>query len=372
MKALLLILSFCVTLAKSYSQTQSPKIVFEKETHDFGTIKEEDGSVSYDFIFTNTGSQPLIIQSVKASCGCTTPEWTKDPVLPGKKGFVRATYNPAGRPGPFNKSITVTSNAENSTVTLFIKGNVIPKPKTIEDDYPIVIGDLRLKTNHLAFMDTYVGKLKTDSIPVYNSSDKDIKISYSGVPAHITIKTVPEVIKPKQKGDIIITYDAAKKQDYGFVSDRFQIVLNNESPSNNSITVSAKILDDFSILTPEQKANAPKAVFDKLEYNFGTIKEGDVAEYNFTLKNEGKSDLIIRKVKASCGCTAVEPKEKVIKPGQSTTIYTRFDSRGRAGRQFKTVTVITNDPNNPEITLRISGDVAKKEEDQEQKSQEQK
>ncbi|MCX7953968.1 MAG: DUF1573 domain-containing protein [Bacteroidales bacterium] len=366
MKTLFLMLVSGLIFLSSYNQTQSPKIVFEKETHDFGTIKEEAGPVSYDFVFTNTGSQPLIIQTVKTSCGCTTPEWTKDPVLPGKKGFIRATYNPAGRPGPFNKSITVTSNAENNTVTLFIKGNVTPKPKTIEDDYPIQVGDIRLKTNHLAFMDTYIGKLKTDSIPVYNSSDKEVKLSYTGIPSHISIKTVPESLKPKQKGDIIITYDAAKKQDYGFVSDRFQLLINNESPSNNTITVSAKILDDFSSLTPEQKANAPKAVFETLEYNFGTIKDGDVVEYNFKLKNEGKSDLIIRKVKASCGCTAVEPKEKIIKPGQSTSIYSKFDSRGRVGRQFKTITVITNDPNNAEITLRIVGDVSKKEDEQQQ------
>jgi len=349
----------CFTFYFAITQTNNPRIVFEKETHDFGKIKEEDGPVSYDFVFTNTGSQPLIIQNVRTSCGCTSPEWTKDPVLPGKKGFVRATYNPAGRPGPFNKSITVISNAENSSVTLFIKGDVIPKPKTIEDEYPILVGDLRLRTNHLALFDVFLGKQKIDSIPIYNASDKDIKLSFVNVPEHISVRVVPEKLKPKSKGSIVISYNPDKKGDFGFVSDRFELKVNDKAPQNNTITVSAKILEDFSNLTPEQKEKAPKAVFSSYEFNFGKIKEGEVVEHAFVLNNEGKSDLIIRKVRASCGCTAVEPEEKIIKPGKSTKIIVKFNSKGRVGRQFKTVNVITNDPNAQEITLRITGEVSK-------------
>jgi len=68
-----------------WAQTQSAKITFTEESYDFGKIAEEKGPVTHEFTFTNTGAQPLIIQSVKASCGCTTPDWTRDPVLPGKK-----------------------------------------------------------------------------------------------------------------------------------------------------------------------------------------------------------------------------------------------------------------------------------------------
>ena len=123
-----------VSIAVSKVATaQSPVLTFETTDHDFGTVKEEGGPISHEFVFTNTGKAPVIINNVKASCGCTTPSWTKEPVAPGEKGTIVAQYNPQNRPGAFRKSITVTSNADPSTSVLYIKGNVTPKPKTPQE-----------------------------------------------------------------------------------------------------------------------------------------------------------------------------------------------------------------------------------------------
>jgi hypothetical protein len=78
-------------------------IQFEKMDHSFGRIKEEDGPAIYEFKFTNIGKVPLIIQGVNASCGCTTPEWSREPILPAKTGFIKVSYNPEQRPGAFRK-----------------------------------------------------------------------------------------------------------------------------------------------------------------------------------------------------------------------------------------------------------------------------
>ena len=124
-KPLLLMLFFCLTAYVNNLYAQG-KLQFEKETHDFGTIAQGT-PVSYEFKFKNTGDQPLVISNVVASCGCTTPEYTKDtPVLPGKTATIKAGYNAAAM-GAFNKSITVTSNASNSTQVIFIKGTVVDK-----------------------------------------------------------------------------------------------------------------------------------------------------------------------------------------------------------------------------------------------------
>ena len=106
---------------------QKPVIEFEKKVHDFARFKEEDGKVLYEFKFTNKGDSPLVINRVTASCGCTTPNWSKEPIMPGKTGKIVAEYNPLGRPGVFSKSITVYSNAADAQVNLLIKGDVIPK-----------------------------------------------------------------------------------------------------------------------------------------------------------------------------------------------------------------------------------------------------
>lgn len=100
-------------------------MAFETEMHDFGTVPEGPAA-EYTFKFKNTGDQPINLKQVKASCGCTTPSWSKDPVLPGKTGEIKASYATQRRPGNFTKSITVVSDA--GTKVLTIKGNVEPAP----------------------------------------------------------------------------------------------------------------------------------------------------------------------------------------------------------------------------------------------------
>ncbi|MDR1056861.1 MAG: DUF1573 domain-containing protein [Prevotellaceae bacterium] len=102
-----------------------PIIAFDKLVHDFGTIIEADGETSAIFTFTNLGNKPLVLKKVSASCGCTTPEWIKEPIPPGGMGFIRATYNPLGRVAPFEKTLTVESNGEPNNVILQIKGLVV-------------------------------------------------------------------------------------------------------------------------------------------------------------------------------------------------------------------------------------------------------
>jgi hypothetical protein len=109
--------------AASPANPNAADFKFEREVHDFGTIKE-GVQAEYVFKFTNTGKEPLVITNVQASCGCTTPKWTKEPVKPGESGSVTAIYNSKGRPGNFNKAVTITSNAKTAQKVLFIKGNV--------------------------------------------------------------------------------------------------------------------------------------------------------------------------------------------------------------------------------------------------------
>jgi hypothetical protein len=109
------------------SSTLTPdNLQFKADTHDFGTVAEGP-TADYTFTFKNTGKEPLLLQNVSASCGCTTPSWSKEPVLPGQEGTVKASFATQGRGGqPFTKTITVTSNA--GTKVLTIKGEVEKAP----------------------------------------------------------------------------------------------------------------------------------------------------------------------------------------------------------------------------------------------------
>jgi hypothetical protein len=126
MKRRVLICLFLLT--GLFGMAQKPVIKFVAESHDFGVIKEEDGKVSHLFTFTNVGTTDLLIIDVKPTCGCTISKFNKKPIPPGGTGTVLVTYNPKTRPGPFNKTIIVTTNCEQNKINLIIKGEVIPKP----------------------------------------------------------------------------------------------------------------------------------------------------------------------------------------------------------------------------------------------------
>lgn len=128
MKKVLFIAMVLIMSLSTFAQ-QKQVIEFTEQEYDFGTVKEEDGKVSHVFEFVNISQTPITITNVRASCGCTTPNWSRQPVMPGESGVVTATYSASGRPGRFNKSITVTANdgTQDFQIVLYIKGNVTPR-----------------------------------------------------------------------------------------------------------------------------------------------------------------------------------------------------------------------------------------------------
>ena len=117
----------CMVALGTVAEDTYAQASFEVKSHDFGNITEENGPVSCTFEFTNTGNKPLLIIDATASCGCTRPEFPTKPIKPGKKGKIKVTYSPIGRPGAFKKTVKVRTNGKVSTTTLRIEGTVIPK-----------------------------------------------------------------------------------------------------------------------------------------------------------------------------------------------------------------------------------------------------
>jgi hypothetical protein len=350
---LLVIAALCI---ERQAQAQA-KVVFDQVEHDFGAFKEEGGLQTYSFTFVNEGNTPLILNNVMASCGCTTPEWTQKPVAPGERGFIKVSYNPQGRPGPFHKTITVSTNADNSQTILRIEGVVQPRPKTVAELYPRQIGPVRARSNHVNFSTIRQNEVLSDTLEIVNDSSSTVHLSFRTPPPHLKVRVEPSALKPNEKGHIIITYDASKVNSFGFVIHRVYMEVDGKSDYRNSIGVTATIEEDFSSLTPEELAKAPSISFNTMSHDFGDIKQGDRVEYDFIIQNKGKRDLIVRDVKTSCGCTVVSPAKKIISPNERVPVKVIFDSAGKRGRQNKAITVITNDPKKPTSILRVSANV---------------
>lgn len=121
--------------AQETEQEEAPmtgaKIYFEVKSNDFGEITQGD-KVEYTFEFENVGNEPLILSDVRTTCGCTAPEWPKEPIAPGGSAKLRVVFNSAGKMGMQNKVITVMSNAVNSPERVKIVANVMPPDNKID------------------------------------------------------------------------------------------------------------------------------------------------------------------------------------------------------------------------------------------------
>ena len=123
-RVLFLMIVLCMAGIVSAQQKEASITVTGSAVHDFGEIKESDGAISHTFKVMNNGELPLVISRVVGSCGCTTPEWTQEPIAPGKTGDIKVTYHTAGRPGPFNRTVSVYSNGKTGNYVLTVKGDV--------------------------------------------------------------------------------------------------------------------------------------------------------------------------------------------------------------------------------------------------------
>lgn len=338
---------FLVLHATLYIQAQQAKIFFPETIYDFGNLKEEMGTVDYNFSFVNTGDAPLIIQGVTASCGCTTPGWTKEPVMPGDSGFVAVRYNPLNRPGAFRKSLSVNSNAQQATMQLFITGTVAPRPKNAADRYPIKIGHLR--TPYRSFN---LGKISTEKpftkyFDVFNDGNTPLKfVDKAAHATYISIRYEPMELMPGESGHIVVTYDASQRNDLGFVTDNITLYTNEETQFEKHYRLVATIEDYFPPMTPEELSKAPKLRIAKKEHDFGSMKEGQKAEIQVMLINDGKSELELRKIASNCNCVIADVQKQTLKAGESVPLVLTFDTSGRKGPQTKSVTLFSNDPGN--------------------------
>jgi hypothetical protein len=346
-----------VLLLATTTVAQNPVITFDKTTHDFGKINEADGRVTTTFSFKNEGMAPLVLSNVRASCGCTTPKWTREPIEPGQSGEITVTYNPSGRPGRFQKTVTVTSNATEPTTKLYIKGEVIPKPTQPTDQYPVKMGELALKKKSLNFGTITQGSNKMLEIEYANQSEQPVTVELllrdedSYMKPNVTLKTV----EPKQTGKLQFALQSNECPLFGPVTVEAYVMVNGKREINDTykISLSANIKEDFSKLTVEQRQQAPIVEVAR-ELNLGTIAKGKKLIAKLTLTNAGVNPLLVRRVLMSNdNMQFVTPK--AIKGGRKADIKMELDVTTYEPAQYtRILTLITNDPNTPVINIKLN------------------
>ncbi|HAA20033.1 MAG TPA: hypothetical protein DCR93_17140 [Cytophagales bacterium] len=219
-----------------------PAIQWEETNHNFGEVIEGDQAV-HEFSFTNSGDQPLVISRVQASCGCTTPFWTREPVMPGEKGVIKASYNSKGRPGNFRKSITVTSNAATPTSAVFIQGVVVKRPPTAEEiaaSSKLVVEQATVKTGKIE-------KGQTVPVAFEISNEGKAALAFSNVRSNCNcVFFDPEFDRSVGSGEAHTLKLMYTPSQTGNWVEVVTLYTNDVSNREMKITISAEVVENLS------------------------------------------------------------------------------------------------------------------------------
>ncbi len=343
--------TLCMALFGVAMMAQQPVITFEKTEHDFGKINEGDGRVSVVFNFKNEGMAPLVLSNVRASCGCTTPTWTKEPVEPGQTGSITVTYNPNGRPGRFQKTVTITSNASEPTTKVFIKGEVIPKQAKPVNKYTVKVGDLSMKSLTLDLGTIKKGEAKGGELEYANLTQDEHSVdllSNALVDAYLGSQVTLPKMKANETGKFAFSMDTKAAKLYGPVEANLYVMVDGKRVIEDAykLTVKANIEEDFSQMTVEQKQQAP--ILETINnVDLGTAVAGKVLKGQLELKNTGVNPLELRRAYSTEKDLVIKPC-KAVKSGKKGHIGLEINTKGmKPGQYSRQVMVITNDYQRP-------------------------
>ena len=363
MKKILSVLT--LALCATALMAQQPVITFAHTEYDFGKINEAEGRVSTVFEFKNEGMAPLVLSNVRASCGCTTPNWTREPIEPGQTGRITVTYNPNGRPGHFQKTITITSNATEPTTKVYIKGEVIPKPAKPIDEYTVKMGDLSLKAKSVNFGTVKKGQYVSHEIEYANRTDHVITVELftRDEDKFLVSQVTLGAVKPNETGKIVLGFNSEACKLYGPIDFSALVVVDGKKINTDEYTLNfkAEVEEDFSQLSDAEKQQAPILMVENI-VDLGLVAPGKKKSKTILVQNNGVNPLLIHRVYNTNECLKTSAAKTSIKSGKKSEIHIELTAieKGEpmpAASYEREITVITNDPIQPKKRVLVTWSV---------------
>ena len=325
----------------------------DRTVHDFGDIMLDSGPVSCTFTVTNNSGKPAVIYNVSSSCGCTDVKWTREPIRPGGKGTISATYSNDEGPYPFDKSLTVYFSDVKKPLILKLRGTSMAKKIPLKERYPVHIGPVGMKDEVTKVGNLEQGGVKTNAVKIANISSGPVELSFTSVSPELSISISPNPIPAGETADMKFTVRASREK-WGENIYHATPVANGKT-LDGIMSFKAFTKENFDGLTKEQKADGPRPMFENSTFSFGKVKKGTVIDAVFEFKNSGKQTFKVYKVdsdaqKWSCGPIAEA------KPGHSVKFKVRLDTSAMpAGEALAVITLTTNSPLRPIVNLFIAG-----------------
>lgn len=354
--ALKRLISLIVTVL--LAKTALCQLRFEKERLDLGTFEELGGKRTCTFEATNIGKNPILILDVVTTCGCTVPTFSRRPIKPGERTRIEVSYDPLGRPGAFDRKLHVYGANRERLGVLTIHGTVTPRPRTIEELYPIEVGaGVRLNTTHCTFTYIYVGRSISSAISLVNHSDKEHTISLRPRQESGLLQVdAPATLQAGERSAINFSYEIpASKPRYGTISDVLEIWIDGRK-SEKVILVHGVAIDPPN---KELKDRAPKVELSEIIVKFGTVKHGKAPHtQRITLRNGGSSELILQAAECRAPFACRLPVGARLQAGEELEGEVTLTPReGEYGFLSGQLLLVTNDPERPARRIRINATV---------------
>ena len=339
------------------TDTQEPVLSCDQMDHDFGRVREVHGYAVHEFIINNTGSSPLVISHVMTTCGCAQPEWTRTPIEPGEEGFVIVSYDMVNRPGPFEKKITAFTNEKTLRQVFTIKGDVIPKPQTLNVLFNDTIGTVEMEQASFHFDAVRPHETKNTEIWIQNFSERDLNLTVANIPDFLTVN-VPDLLESNYPDRMLVEVNTSNV-DENFRGRKYaQFTWTTESvageKTTKTIPVSVNFIDDFRRLTPAEKAEAPAVQLSTQTLDFGKLKKKRVYK-ELSISNTGKSDLTLHSI------TIDDAKDteitgfnkKILKPEETLKLRVFVNPKDLKGTFSTDLFIVSSDPQKPVREVQI-------------------
>jgi len=354
-----LFLSLSIT-SPVFAEVGEDVVTFETKVHDFGDILIAEGAVSCTFKFKNVSKSPIVVHNVISSCGCTTPEWTKEPVKPGGEGFVKATYS-NDQESTFDKTLTVYVSGVERPIVLRLRGTAHETKKDLEELYFIKTGSLGFRRDNFSIGYIDQGMAKEDNAQVANISNNPITVETIPLTEGLTVRISPNPVPARSVARVYYSVDLSgtSTNKWGRQDFDFKVKVNGKE-YEQIFRIKALIKENFDNLPKEKLAEAPKAEIDKSYFEFGEIRKGTVKESSFTIRNKGKEPLKIYTVDAQTQATEILTTFPVtIAPGGKATLKVKYNSKkcSAVGEVVDVLSAITNSPSKPVLNLYVTGNV---------------
>lgn len=354
-KYLLLIIVF---LSTATLLAQKSRVTIKDDSVYLGRIPIKN-SIRHQFEFEVKPGSQAQIKEVKSDCACSILSYPEHVLRPKQKGVILIEFEPY-KPGPFEKRFIVSWEGSSVEDELILKGYIEPSIVSYKMDFPVEWGSLRLKHRVVAFGNIANQDVVKRKVEVYNPSSLAITFEDSIIsPNYIEVLWDKKTVEPMGKASFDVYYNPKLKNDFGFSVDNVVFFTNHPSVPNLSLDVSSVVYAGAEAI----KKHIPKR--PQIWVSSDTLDLGKVFTNNsymvsFAVYNRGKDKLVLNNVIPDVDCELMELEKQELEQNEYSNVKIKISNLfKKAGLQYRTIKVLSNDPNEKEKVLTIKAEVIK-------------